>query len=226
MRHRLKVTLTAALVITAACSDAAGPSGPPNTLRFTTAPETVRQGDPTSFVVEAFDDTGTLIEQAALSWSVEPLGAGDFPLGGRFVGYQPGLVDVTVSHGSLADTIAIEILARAVPAGSLRDPILVAEFRTPNTIGRPHNFWIDETQGILWLSWYQDGIYAVDATGELLGRLDRQGRTIMQADYSPGSTGCFDIVGNDTCAWAPQLHNGLLYVSDVNTGLWILRPEF
>lgn len=182
MRHRLKATLTAALVITVACSDAAGPSGPPNTLRFTTPPETVRQGEPASFAVEVFDDTGTPIEQAALSWSVEPLGAGDFPLDARFVGYQPGPVTVIVSQ------------------------------------------WI--TGGILWLSWYQDGIYAVDATGELLGRLDRQGRTIMQVNYIQESTGCFDIIGNDTCTWAPQLHNGLLYVSDVNSGLWIFRPEF
>lgn len=113
-----------------------------------------------------------------------------------------------------------------IDVADLRDPILVAEFRTPNTIGRPHNFWVDETRGILWLSWYQDGIYAVDATGELLGRLDRQGRTIMQVDYIQESTGCFDIIGNDTCTWAPQLHNGLLYVSDVNSGLWIFRPEF
>lgn len=113
-----------------------------------------------------------------------------------------------------------------IDVADLRDPILVAEFRTPETIGRPHNFWVDETRSVLWLSWYQDGIYAVDATGELLGRLDRQGRTIMQQAYSPGTGGCFNNTATDTCAWAPQLHNGLLYVSDVNNGLWILRPEF
>lgn len=97
--------------------------------------------------------------------------------------------------------------------------------RLPTRPGHSHRQpWI--TGGILWLSWYQDGIYAVDATGELLGRLDRQGRTIMQVNYIQESTGCFDIIGNDTCTWAPQLHNGLLYVSDVNSGLWIFRPEF
>ena len=70
-------------------------------------------------VVEAFDDTGAPIEPAALSWSVEPFRAGDFPIDARFVGYQPGPVEVIVSHGSLADTVALEIQARAVAAGSL-----------------------------------------------------------------------------------------------------------
>ena len=48
----------------------------------------------------------------------------------------------------------------------------------------------------------------------------------MQAAYSQGTGGCFNNTGSDTCAWAPQLDNGLLYVSDVNNGLWILQPEF
>lgn len=463
MRHHLKTTITSALIVAAACSDTSGPSGPPNTLRFTGSPQAVRQGESVSFAVEAFDDAGAPIAPAVLSWSVEPVGAGDFPVDARFVGYQPGPVQVIVSHGSMADTAAFEIAARVVPAGSLstvgrgsqvgpwntdlwvhgniaytgtfsrganpgnrvfiwdvatpaspsllgsfvvdaaavndvklrpdarvavlthegssdgrngvslidvqdpttprlitrfveqlslgvhnawyegqylylavndvgglhildvsnpgvprsvarfyagssfvhdvvvrdglafvshweagliildvgsgiaggspanpvevarivipgvrvhnawywpergyvfvgdevggpgsmyvidvadlRDPVLVAEFRTPGTIGKPHNFWVDETSSILWLSWYNDGIYAVDATGELLGRLDRQGRTIMQVAYSPGNGGCFNNSGSDTCAWAPQFHNGLLYVSDVGNGLWILQPE-
>ena len=448
----------------AACGDSAGPSGHPNTLRFTESPGTVRQGEPVSFSVDAFDDSGAPIDAIALSWSVEPFGTGDFPMDTRFVGYQPGPVEVIVSHGSLADTLTLDIVARSVPAGSLttvgrgfqigpwntdlwvhgdyafsgsfsrganrgnrlfiwditvpgnpirlpsfavdaavvndvklrpdgrvavlthegatdgrngvslvdvqdptaprlitrfvdglssgvhnawyqgqylylavnnaaglqildvsdprtpqrvavfyagssfvhdvylrdglafvshwdagliildvgngvaggspatpvevarivipgvkvhnawywpdrryvfigdevtgpgsmyvidvsdlRDPTLVAEFRTPDTTGKPHNFWVDETRGVLWLSWYRDGIYALDATGELLGRLDLQGRTILQKEYAVGTAGCFDTIGNDTCAWAPQLHNGLLYVSDVNSGLWVLRPEF
>lgn len=107
-----------------------------------------------------------------------------------------------------------------------RDPKLIAEFRTPNTTGRPHNFWVDEGKEIVWLSWYRDGLYALDAQGELMGRLDRQGRTILHADYSTGGAGCFDTVANDTCAWAPQLHNGLLYVADVNSGLWVFQPDF
>ena len=29
-----------------------------------------------------------------------------------------------------------------------------------------------------------------------------------------------------TLSWGPQLHDGLVYVSDWNSGLWILKPEF
>jgi len=464
MRRSLNTTLIGSLIIAAACGDAAGPSGPPNTLQFSGSPGTVRQGEPISFTVDAFDADGNPIDPMALSWSVEPFDTGDFPMDSRFVGYQPGPVEVIVSHGSLADTVALEIQARAVPAGSLttvgrgfqtgpwntdlwvhgryacagscsrgasrgnglviwdvatpdspvklpsfivdaavtndvkvrpdgrvavlthegstdgrngvtlidvqdpaapqllrrfmdglapgvhnawyegrylylavndvgglhiidafdpraprhvatfyagssfvhdvyvrdglafvshwdagliildvgngivggsptapvevarivipgvkvhnawywparryvfigdevkgpgsmyvidvadlQDPTLVAEFRTPDTPAKPHNFWIDETRNILWLSWYRDGIYAVDATGDLLGRLDLQGRTINQTAYGTGTGGCFNNTGSDTCAWAPQLHNGLLYVSDVNSGLWIFQPEF
>jgi hypothetical protein len=113
-----------------------------------------------------------------------------------------------------------------IDVSDLREPTLVAEFRTEATLGRPHNFWVDEAGEVLWLSWYRDGIFALDGSGELQGRLDLQGRTIVHADYSTGVAGCFDTIGNDTCAWAPQLHNGLLYVADVNSGLWIFRPEF
>lgn len=464
MRHRQPALFVAALVA-AGCADNAGPSsGPPNTLRFAGPPAAVRQGDPVALAVEAFDANGAPIDPASLSWSVEPFGAGEFPFDHRFVGYQPGPIQVVVEYGTLADTAALEIQARAVPAGSLvtvghgiqagpwntdlwvhgnyaytgtysktahpgntlfiwdvtapsnpirlppflvdaavvndvkirpdgrvavlthegsndgrngislvdvadptspqlitrfmddlsfgvhnawfegrflylavndvgglhvldvadpasprtiaqfyggssfvhdvylrdglafvshwdagliildvgngmaggspgnpvevgrivipgvkvhnawywpernyvfvgdevrgpgsmyvidvadlRDPVLVAEFRTPNTSSRPHNFWVDENQEVLWLSWYRDGIYALDASGGLLGRLDLQGRTILQTAYAPGNTGCFDIVGAATCAWAPQLHTGLLYVTDVNSGLWILRPDF
>ena len=32
--------------------------------------------------------------------------------------------------------------------------------------------------------------------------------------------------GSGTCAWAPQLHQGNVWVSDLNTGLWTLRLAF
>ena len=32
-------------------------------------------------------------------------------------------------------------------------------------------------------------------------------------------------VPNAAMAWGPQPYKGLLYVSDLNSGLWVLRPE-
>ena len=43
----------------------------------------------------------------------------------------------------------------------------------------------------------------------------------------PGKSG-FGLMSapGDTRTWAPQLHNGLIYLSDINRGVWVLRPNF
>lgn len=110
-----------------------------------------------------------------------------------------------------------------VDVRDLSAPVEVATFAVPGTA--PHNFWMDEARGILYLAWYGNGIRAVDATGELLGQLERQGREIAGQRYA-GQGNCPDLTGAATCTWAPQLHGGVLYLSDMNTGLWVLRPEF
>ncbi len=112
-------------------------------------------------------------------------------------------------------------IMHVVDVRDLFNPVEVATFRVAGQT--PHNFWLDEEQGILYLAWYGNGIRALDVTGELLGELDRQGREIAGYRYTasglcPGT--------NATCTWAPQLHNGLVYLADMNSGLWILRPEF
>ncbi len=92
----------------------------------------------------------------------------------------------------------------------------------------PHNFWLDEARGILYAAWYGNGVYAMDVSGELLGRLDLQGREITNSRYN-GSTGCdfsSPATVSRTCTWAPQLHNGRLYVSDLDAGLIVLQPNF
>ena len=65
----------------------------------------------------------------------------------------------------------------------------------------------------------------MDVTGELLGELDRQGREIAFARYGPNGFNCSRQVGG-TCSWAPQLHRGRVYVSDMDTGLLVLQPSF
>ncbi len=61
---------------------------------------------------------------------------------------------------------------------------------------------------------------AIDVSGELLGRLDTQGRLLASITYG-GSFG----LGLGASSWGAQLHNGLVYVSEVTSGLWIFRPE-
>ncbi len=108
-----------------------------------------------------------------------------------------------------------------VDVSDLQNPEEVATFRVPGTT--PHNFWLDESRGILYLAWYENGIRALDVSGALLGELDKQGREIAWSTYS-GVFGCF--AGLKTCTWAPQLHGGNIFVSDLNTGLWVLQPTF
>ncbi len=110
-------------------------------------------------------------------------------------------------------------IMHVVDASDLTQPREVATFAV--TGDTPHNFWLDETRGILYMAWYSQGIRALDVTGELSGQLELQGRELAFVRYG-SSSGCASTDG--TCTWAPQLHQGKLYVSDLNTGLWVLDP--
>ena len=76
-----------------------------------------------------------------------------------------------------------------------------------------HNFSLDEDRGILYVAWGDGGVVALDVGGELLGDLDRQGRTIAR-DRRP------------MLSYSLQLHNGYVYVSDSESGLWVLDLSF
>ncbi len=113
-------------------------------------------------------------------------------------------------------------IMHVVDVRDLSRPVEVATFRVPGTT--PHNFWLDETRGILYLAWYENGLRALDVTGDLLGELEKQGREIASTVYNGSGGGCG--AGTGTCTWAPQLHNGNVFVSDLHSGLWIFQPGF
>ncbi|MGI9626472.1 MAG: hypothetical protein ACR2QM_06520 [Longimicrobiales bacterium] len=100
------------------------------------------------------------------------------------------------------------------------NPAEVATFALPGDT--PHNFWLDESQGVLYMAWYGQGLRALDVNGELLGDLDRQGREVAQIQHL-GQGGC-DL--GETCTWAPQLHRGLIFLTDIPNGLTVLDPVF
>jgi len=101
-----------------------------------------------------------------------------------------------------------------VDVSDLSNPVEVATFAVSGDTA--HNFWLDEARGILYAAWYSSGLQAIDVSGTLLGELETQGRQVGSIRYRGGATQ----------SWGPQLHGGLIYVSDVNSGLWIFRPEF
>ncbi len=121
----------------------------------------------------------------------------------------------------LGDEINLPGRVRVVDVHDLSNPVEVASIT--RTGAAPHNFWVDEDRGIGYFAWYEAGVQAFDLTGELLGSLEKQGRFIAGSGYAPGGA-C--VTTQQQCAWAPQLHAGKIYVSDMNTGLWMLEPQF
>ena len=121
----------------------------------------------------------------------------------------------------LGDEIAVPGRVLVIDVNDLSAPAQVASFTLAGAA--PHNFWVDEDAGIAYFSWYENGIHAVDVSGRLLGELDKQARQVASIQYDVGGA-C--IAPSGTCSWAPQLHDGLIYVSDLNSGLWVLQPTF
>jgi hypothetical protein len=121
----------------------------------------------------------------------------------------------------LGDEIKVPGQVLVIDVNDLANPRQVASFTLAGAA--PHNFWVDEAAEIAYFSWYENGIQAVDVSGQLLGELDRQARQVAGIQYDAGGD-CIALSG--TCSWAPQLHDGLIYVSDLNSGLWVLRPTF
>ena len=85
--------------------------------------------------------------------------------------------------------------------------------------GGSHNVWV--AGDTLYLGDYQGGLRVLDISGELRGDLQRQGREIAHV-----VTGDADGVRpNAANAWGAIYRDGLIYVPDINSGLWIVRVE-
>ena len=109
-----------------------------------------------------------------------------------------------------------------VELSDIARPREVATYEVPGATS--HNYWLDEEAGTLYLAWYEQGVRMLDVTGELMGRLERQGRQAAFVKYAGEAEDCLRDP-EATCAWAPQLHgNGKLYASDLNHGLVVLEP--
>lgn len=114
-------------------------------------------------------------------------------------------------------------ILHVVDASDLFDPVEVATYSHSSVT--PHNVWLDEESATLYVAWYSAGLHALDVGGELWGDLDAGGRVRFRSLYN-NNQGCSSFGPNCTYSWAPQFHEGLVYVSDVGSGLWVLDPEF
>ena len=113
-------------------------------------------------------------------------------------------------------------IMHVVDLSDIARPREVATYEVPGSTS--HNYWLDEETGTLYLAWYEQGVRMLDVTGELMGRLERQGREAAFIRYAGVGEDCM-LDPTATCAWSPQLHgNGKLYASDLNHGLVVLEP--
>ena len=104
-------------------------------------------------------------------------------------------------------------LIHVVDVSDLAHPTEVAYFHKAGTDSTgTHNFWVDETNQILYAGYYNGGVVALDVSGTLSG--DLSSRLIDSLRIGgPGNT----------YTWGVQLYNGSLYAVDMLSGLWQLN---
>jgi hypothetical protein len=85
--------------------------------------------------------------------------------------------------------------------------------------GGVHNVWV--AGDTLYMGAYNSGFHAFDISGELKGNLQAQGREI--AHYQPQHPQ--GKIPNATTTWGVVVKNNLIFLNDMNSGLWIVRME-
>jgi hypothetical protein len=80
-----------------------------------------------------------------------------------------------------------------------------------------HNLWVEE--GLLYIGAYTGGLRVLDVSGELLGDLKAGGREI--GSLYTGAPDGFRV--NMPLAWSAIPSRGSIFVSDINTGLWVAK---
>ncbi len=86
-------------------------------------------------------------------------------------------------------------------------------------VGGVHNIWV--AGDTLYMGAYDGGFRAFDVSGELRGDLRAQGREIAALKpIAPDGR-----VPNSAMTWGAVVKDGLVFVPDMNSGLWIVRLE-
>jgi len=132
---------------------------------------------------------------------------GDEVFPARQQGGGPGVIGLGRAYGRL----------HVIDIADLTAPHEVAWFEPED--GGSHNVWI--AGDTLYMGDYQGGLRVLDISGELKGDLLAQGR-----EYAHVHTGdASGFVPNGANAWGAIYRAGLVYVPDINSGLWVVRVE-
>jgi choice-of-anchor B domain-containing protein len=104
-----------------------------------------------------------------------------------------------------------------IDVSDIDNPRQVAKYDLPEA--GAHNIWVEED--VLYIAYYQGGLRIVDVSGTLRGDLYRQGREIgfFRTEAAEGE----GLQANSANAWGPQPFKGNLFVSDMTSGLWVVK---
>ena len=106
---------------------------------------------------------------------------------------------------------------QVIDVSNIEQPKSVAWYEPE--FGGVHNVWA--AGDTLYMGAYNGGFHAFDISGELRGDLKAQGRTIAELMPSDAS----GVVPNKVMTWGVVVSNGLAFVNDMITGLWVVRLE-
>ena len=113
------------------------------------------------------------------------------------------------------DRIPVQGIVHVVDVSDIEHPRKVAEYAVPEA--GAHNMWVAD--GIMYMGYYNGGGRVVDVSGELRGDLYKQGREIARL-WTGDAKGWRP---NLPFTWGAQPYKGLIYFSDINSGVWITR---
>jgi hypothetical protein len=107
-------------------------------------------------------------------------------------------------------------------------PRQIGSFRTQNSLGTGsqgsgdyviHNNFLVGTD--VYVSWYSDGVRVFDASDPT--RPKEVAYFVPPAGQNPVKPSQRGVLSQTTQVWGVVVENGLVYASDMNTGLWILK---
>ena len=104
----------------------------------------------------------------------------------------------------------------------------VSDLKNPRSVawyepeyGGVHNVWV--AGDTLYLGAYNGGFHAFDISGELRGDLRAQEREMVHVHT--GDMDAHEGGQNTPLTWGVVVKDGLAYVNDINSGLWIVRMK-
>jgi hypothetical protein len=110
----------------------------------------------------------------------------------------------------------------------LGSPQQIGTFRTPNSLGTGsqgsgdfviHNPFLVGTD--VYISWYSDGVRVVDASNPAAPK--EVAYFVPPAGQNPVKPSQRGVLSQTPQVWGVVVEDGLVYASDMNTGLWVLR---